>query len=545
MLSKKNTIFLFLIISTVLLSVSYLRFQDFKQNSRLVAEQSVKSGASEIARVISEFRRRIVLFAEEHRSLLLALVDVPTDDKRYQQLTQLLQKNFPNVFAATLAKSNGIAILNGLDSLVGNGCRRDIRSFVGSLEGHGVYVHGSPKNNPHHFDIMVPFIFPSGEEGVFFVSFYAKQLALILRSIEVTGHNLYLTITKDVDGVVSENNAKISKSYIEVSSEGARDEIVREMLLTPEENASVLASAIPEGTRWLLVDVPDESLIADKIKQIFFETILIEFVFLGLLFLVFRLSGKVVNIEKQHEAAEEANRIKSEFLSVISHELRTPLNAIIGMSELIQDTKLDQEQGQYLDLLIQSEEHLLKLINDILDYTNIDANKFSLKESAFRFDDIITGYYQFMQTKADEKGIKLTVKKASSIPELLISDEKRLLQALQKIGDNAIKFTDENGQIDLTVEMKSEDENEVLLCFSIKDNGIGIKADYLDKLFHTFSQLDGSTTRQYGGMGIGLKLSQKLIQKMGGEIWVESEIGKGSTFFFTIKLLKLVSNEGD
>lgn len=544
MLNIKNTIFVFLIISIVLLSVSYLRFHDFKQNSRLVAEQSVKSGASETARVISEIRRRIGLFAEEHRSLLLALVDVPTDNERYQQLTQLLQKHFPNVFAATLAKNDGVAILNGLDSLVGNACRRDIRSFVGSLEGHGVYVHRSPQNNPHHFDIMVPFIFPSGEEGVFFVSFYAKQLALILRSIEVPGHNLYLTITKGYDEKLSANNPKSSKSYIEVSSDGARDEIIREQLLTPDEKKSELASALPEGTRWQLIDVPDEALFTDKIKQIFFETVLIEFVFLGLFFVVFRLSGKVAKVEKQHEAAAEANRIKSEFLSVISHELRTPLNAITGISQLILDTKLDQEQREYVYLSMQSEEHLLKLINDILDYTNIDANNFALEESGFVFDDIITRYYQFMQTKADEKGIKLTVKKASSIPDLLIGDEKRLSQVLQKISDNAVKFTGENGLVDLTIEMKNENENEVLLYFSIKDNGIGIKADDLDKLFHTFSQLDGSTTRQYGGMGIGLKLSQKLIQKMGGEIWVESKIGKGSTFFFTIKLLKLVSNEG-
>lgn len=539
----RNILFLFLVVSSILAAVSYLRLQDFEKSNRMLAEQSVRSGSAEIARVISELRRQIALFADDRRELLNELFDMPSDHEQYDELITDLEKRFPGLFTATLAASDGTPMLKGLDSLVGKGCRRDIQLYVGKLEKHGVYIHGSPQKKPHHFDIMAPFIFPSGEEGVFFVSFYAKSLASILNSIEVPGHNLYLTINKKeslpkvkTGRMVGANEEEL---YVEVSSAGARDVIKRDLRISNDEILSSMAADHPDGTRWILVDIPDGDLFSSYSQKILLETLVIELVILILSLLLYRQAGRIEVIKEEREKAESASKAKSEFLSVVSHELRTPLNAIIGMSELVMETKLDEEQREYLQISQVASADLLGLIDDVLDYSNLEKGGISLQHSEFIIKDVLNKVINQYEAKAEQKGIHLVTKLDDNIPAIVIGDAKRITQALLKLCDNGVKFTQSGGEIELTVVKQKETSDTVNLCFTVKDSGIGIKDEDLGMLFQVLTQIDGSSTRYHGGIGLGLVMVKKLVELMKGEIHVDSEFGQGSAFHIFLTLNKL------
>lgn len=253
------------------------------------------------------------------------------------------------------------------------------------------------------------------------------------------------------------------------------------------------------------------------------------------------LVGTLIDISAQKQAeldqarakelAEEATRLKSDFLANMSHEIRTPMNVIMGMAHLALDSGLEGRQRNYVEKIQTAAQGLLGIINDILDFSKIEAGRMHFEQIDFFLEDVLGGLVDQATLKAQEKGLELLFDIATSVPTGLVGDPLRLGQILNNLLSNALKFT-ERGEVTLRIRLEQESEGKVWLYFEIQDTGIGMSAEQISRLFRAFTQADSSTSRKYGGTGLGLTICQRLVQLMGGEIGVDSELGVGSSFYF-------------
>jgi signal transduction histidine kinase len=257
--------------------------------------------------------------------------------------------------------------------------------------------------------------------------------------------------------------------------------------------------------------------------------------FMALFYDTTEITRARLEAERARELAEQSTKAKSDFLSRMSHEMRTPMNAIIGMTNIAMGSGDPGRKEYCLEKIKDASAHLLGVINDILDMSKIESGKFEISESAFNFGNMLRRVADVINFRVDEKRQKLVVDMDEKIPQNIVSDEQRLAQVIANLLSNAVKFTPDHGTITMAVRKTAAEGEIPTIRFSVKDTGIGISKEQQSRLFNSFEQADGGISRKFGGTGLGLAISKRIVELMGGQIWIESKLGSGADFIFEIK----------
>ena len=312
---------------------------------------------------------------------------------------------------------------------------------------------------------------------------------------------------------------------------------------TPEENAAMSRDIDMKVIKEGKVFAYDEYLISsDGTKQLF-ETVKVPLLRNGVMYGLMCIARNVTQRKAMEEAARDASRAKSAFLANMSHEIRTPVNAIIGMTNIGKSAADSEKKDYCLSRIEDASQHLLGVINNILDMSKIEANKFELSVSEFNFEKMLQRVVNVVNFRVEEKKQTLKVYVDKDIPELLVGDDQRLAQVITNLVGNAVKFTPEAGTIRIGTYFLGEENGVYTIKLTVTDSGIGISPEQQSRLFQTFQQAEANTTRKFGGTGLGLVISKNIVEMMGGKIWIESELGKGATFAFTIQVARAKERE--
>ncbi|WP_193170136.1 hybrid sensor histidine kinase/response regulator [Nisaea nitritireducens] len=542
-----------LVVGAVLLVAGASLYFAALQNSEIenrhteILTSEVQEAANAVEQFVTGRQRLVEAFAFDNRDLLEAYAEDVGDESLRTRVDDSLQRWFPSYFTFTLADRDGEDLIDDLEGFVGRQCQDNIQSYVSRLvadtpdAGYKTVIH--PQANNYHFDIMAPW--RSGERlnGVFFVSFYPDVLQSLIRSYQSPGH--YLTLVHR------------ERDYlIEINADGARDRIAahREISLTDGEIGEIRASVDIPGSVWRLVGYVEPGLIDAESAENWWSA---GFVLLFILIAGTLSLWKILALDREQTrvlaqlrdsntdlarlaeeqtvlrtAAEAGEKAKAEFLASMSHEIRTPLNAVIGLTDLVLKTDLSEHQRGHLSRVARAGRSLLGLINDVLDFSKIEAGKLQIESIEFDLDDMLENLTTVVSSKIEENANELIVTVDRNIPSALRGDPLRLGQILINLVGNAAKFT-ERGEIIVDAARINEDGQE-WLAFSVRDTGIGMSEEQIDRLFKPFTQADQSITRTHGGTGLGLSISHQLIDAMGGSIGLESSPGEGSRFYFRV-----------
>ena len=478
-----------------------------------------ETAAGEIDLLLSELRRGVGIFSDGYTELLSSMVDQPENELLQQKFSERLAHHFQDYLAFTLADMDGQVIVDDFGVDIGDLCRAELLRFADDHVSISSIIHPGPRH--YHFDIRLTWR-DQGREAIILVTFRPQAIARLLASDQPPGHQLM---------IVRADNPEL----IEVNATGSRELLDGEKFLGPddlERRDHYGGLSAVKHANWLVLDMPEAGLL-EKIRT----TMAVQLGIVGVgFFASIILVLKLIHRRREFdtallEARNEAERLsqsKSEFLANMSHEIRTPMNAVLGFARIGIRENRGRKSGVYFQRILGAGEHLLGVINDILDISKIEAGKLTVKPKPFDFNDVINKAYSFVASMAREKSLSYAVKTDPDHPEWVLGDAQLLQQILVNLLSNAVKFTEQGG---VQMQVTREDGDTLV---RVIDTGIGMSKVQQSRLFKPFEQGDGSTTRRYGGTGLGLAICNNLVGLMDGDIGVESQEGNGTSV--TIRL---------